>query len=132
MPEKQTLIELNRQALLQHTTVAKLLNEEQERMCDIFKNKNLSADHKNKIERYADKLTEHRLTGVAKCSPEDEFDLETGKRIARARLLKRYYKKKEKVCLKVDGFAYQLTMFAWSMENYCADAYYEYLEEERV
>ena len=87
---------------------------------------------KNKIERYADKLTEHRLIGVAKCSPEDEFDLETGKRIARARLLKRYYKKKEKVCLKVAEFAYQLTMFAWSMENYCADAYYEYLEEERV
>ena len=101
-------------------------------VCGIFKNKNLSADHKNKIERYADKLTEHRLIGVAKCSPEDEFDLETGKRIARARLLKRYYKKKEKVCLKVAEFAYQLTMFAWSMENYCADAYYEYLEEERV
>ena len=79
MPGKQTLIELNRRALLQHTTVAKLLNEEQ-----------------------------------------------------RARLLKRYYKKKEKVCLKVAEFAYQLTMFAWSMENYCADAYYEYLEEERV
>ena len=33
MPGKQTLIELNRRALLQHTTVAKLLNEEQERMC---------------------------------------------------------------------------------------------------
>lgn len=33
MSEKQTLVDLNRQALLQHTTVAKLMNEEQEQMC---------------------------------------------------------------------------------------------------
>lgn len=31
--KKQTLVDLNRQALLQHTTVAKLLNEEQDQMC---------------------------------------------------------------------------------------------------
>ena len=101
-------------------------------VCDIFKNKDLSVDYKNKIGRYADKLMEYGLVGIAKCSPEDEFDLETGKRIAKARLLKRYYKKKEKVYLKVSEFAYQLEMFARNMENYCADAYYEYLEEERV
>lgn len=31
--EKQTLVDLNRQAFLQHTTVAKLMNEEKEQMC---------------------------------------------------------------------------------------------------
>lgn len=72
------------------------------------------------------------MIGVAKCSPDDEFDLETGKRIARARLLKRYYKKKEKVYLKVSEVAYQFMAVAGDMANRCADAYYEYLEEERV
>ena len=33
MLEKQRLVDLNRQALLQHTTVANLMNEEQEQMC---------------------------------------------------------------------------------------------------
>lgn len=101
-------------------------------VCDIFKNKNLSADCKNKIARYADKLTEHRLIGVAKCSPEDEFDLETGKRIARARLFKKYYKNKEKVYLEVSYFAYSLASFTRSMASYFNDAYYECIEEETV
>lgn len=41
-------------------------------------------------------------------------------------------KKKEKVYLKISEFAYQFTMFAWSMEHNCADAYYECLKEENV
>ena len=99
---------------------------------DIFKNKDLSVDYKDKVGRYADKLTEHGLVGVAKCSPEDEFDLETGKRIAKARLLQKYYKKKEKVYLKVSEVAYQLAAVARNIENYCTDEYYKYLEEETV
>ena len=34
------------------------------------------------------------FVGVAKCSPEDEFDVEVGKRLAAARMLKKYYKTK--------------------------------------
>lgn len=103
-----------------------------ELVSDIINNKDLSDDYKDKIRRYADKLTEHGLFGVAKCSPEDEFDLETGKKIAKARLLKKYYKKKEKIYLEVSEFAYQLYMFASRTGNYCTEAYYEYLEEETV
>ena len=33
MLEKQILVDLNRQAFLQHTTVAKLMNEEKEQTC---------------------------------------------------------------------------------------------------
>lgn len=35
--------------------------------------------------------------GKAKCAPEDMFNIEVGKTIARARLLKKYYKDKERV-----------------------------------
>lgn len=101
-------------------------------VCKFIKNKDLSDYYKNKIKKYADKLTEHGLVGVAKCSPEDEFDLETGKRIAKARLFKKYYKNKEKVYLEVSYFACSLASFTRSMASYFNDAYYECIEEETV
>jgi hypothetical protein len=34
------------------------------------------------------------FTGIAKCAPEDTFDVETGKRIAVARMFQKYYRTK--------------------------------------
>ncbi len=39
-----------------------------------------------------DYLDQHELYGKAKCSPEDKFDIEIGKEIARKKLLAKYYK----------------------------------------
>lgn len=99
---------------------------------EFLKNKDLSDYYKNKIKKYADKLTEHGLVGVAKCSPEDEFDIEIGKRIAKARLFKKYYKNKQKVCLEISYFACSLASFTRSMASYFNDTYYECIEEENV
>ena len=40
----------------------------------------------------SDYLDQHELYGKAKCAPEDKFDAEIGKEIARKRLLEKYYK----------------------------------------
>lgn len=40
------------------------------------------------------KYENETVKGVAKCSPEDKFDLEKGKRLAKARCVKKFYNKK--------------------------------------
>lgn len=48
-------------------------------------------------------------TGIAKCHPEDEWDEEMGKELARARLLKKYYKDYtdiiKQIIMKIDYLA---------------------------
>lgn len=40
------------------------------------------------------KYENETVKGIAKCSPEDKFDLEKGKRLAKARCVKKLYNKK--------------------------------------
>lgn len=63
----------------------------------IFKDEHISVQMKDRLGKYADELTRGGLVGVAKCHPYDEFDIEKGKKLARYRLLKKYYFKKKKV-----------------------------------
>lgn len=41
-------------------------------------------------------LLKHKYVGTAKCSPEDTFDIETGKKIARAKMREKYTRDKIK------------------------------------
>ena len=45
-------------------------------------------------------LLKQRYTGKAKCSPEDLFDVEYGKNLARARMLTKFYADKQKLVLE--------------------------------
>ena len=57
-------------------------------------NKNLPLENGKKY------LLKQRYTGKAKCSPEDLFDVEYGKNLARARMLTKFYADKQKLVLE--------------------------------
>lgn len=63
----------------------------------IFKDEHISIQVKDRIGKYADELTKGGLVGSARCHPDDKFDLEKGKKLAKYRLLQKYYFKKNKV-----------------------------------
>lgn len=59
------------------------------------------------------KLRGYKFVGVAKCAPEDEFDEEVGKRIARERLLKQYR-------------AYKYDVIKWYREKFTKEYWERY------
>ena len=42
------------------------------------------------VQNYEKLLLNHKYVGTAKCSPEDTFDVEIGKKIARAKMREKY------------------------------------------
>ena len=74
----------------------------------------------NLLSHYSDVDFEHDYTmkdcyvGKAKCSPEDKWDTNTGKRIALCRALVSYYNDRDKVFMKVCNDLV-------SIKNYCLD-----------
>lgn len=62
--------------------------------------------------------------GTAKCSPEDKFDIELGKKLARARMLKKYYKVRTNIFNQIaEEYSHYLTRiedqlnYSWLASN---------------
>jgi len=75
------------------------------------------------------------FVGTAKCAPEDTFDIETGKRLAAARMFKKYYKTKlmafNKVAIDIDNdltSCEDLMNYSWLAFNKFADVEKEILK----
>lgn len=58
------------------------------------------------VQNYEKLLLNHKYVGTAKCSPEDTFDVEIGKKIARAKMREKYTRDKFKA---IDNFFDMLT-----------------------
>lgn len=54
------------------------------------------------IENYLNRRT--KFTGVASCSPEDEFDLEYGRKLAKERLLENYDQTVKKIASMLEEY----------------------------
>lgn len=54
------------------------------------------------IEKYLNRRT--KFTGVASCSPEDEFDLEYGRKLAKERLLENYDQTVKKIASMLEEY----------------------------
>ncbi len=65
--------------------------------CDCMKNTNTFANFRQKY------LMPNKFTGIAKCSVNDEWNEETGKQIARDRLLNKYHNSLNKVLQKINA-----------------------------
>lgn len=57
------------------------------------------------VHNYETLLLKHKYVGTAKCSPEDTFDVEIGKKIARAKMREKYTRDKFKA---IDNFMFIL------------------------
>lgn len=64
---------------------------------------------------YCSKHIQNTYSGTATCNEEDTFDEETGKRIARARALKKYYKALSKIAQEISGSLYCMSNAADEM-----------------
>ena len=70
--------------------------------------------------------------GVARCSLDDDFDVETGKEIAKRRCLAKYYSSKYKRLLKVATVFNKVCMMTTERMNKALDGVYSRLYEQRM
>ena len=68
------------------------------------------------IRNYGMLLLNHKYVGTAKCSPEDTFDVEIGKKISRSKMREKYTRDKLK---RIDNFLDMLT----PLKELCEDSY---------
>lgn len=96
----------------------------------IFEEKHLSVQVKDTLGKYADELTKGGLVGVAKCHPDDKFDLEKGKKLAKYRLLQKYYFKKRKVYDRLVDMTWRDFNKYVNEADYCNYMWCKYGDEE--
>lgn len=92
--------------------------------------KHLSVQVKDRLRKYADELTKDGLVGVAKCHPDDKFDFEKGKKLAKYRLLQKYYFKKRKVYDRLVDMTWRDFNKYVNEANYCNYMWCKYGDEE--
>ena len=73
--------------------------------------------------RIEDFLIKDTYRGVAKCAPEDTWDEEVGKRIARNRLLKKYHKDKTRCLFELEAIYTEILEEIGSRAEYSGERY---------
>lgn len=78
------------------------------------------------------KYPHKNIIGIAKCAPEDTFDIETGKRIAAARLLQKYYKIKLNAYRVIADFYDNKLSTCEDLMNYSWLSYNKFVKKEKT